>query len=251
MIDRILNRLNYYFRILPTHYMTPRRFMNIMQKEVAIRDAENIGGMVGYMLKQDPQPEYVSSSFFETLFAYDYAKKQATRKAFINDANIEGWIAEFGVDDGTSLIPLCGLTSRPVHAFDSWQGLEDGGKWRGGIEHQDQFQNNGQVPFTVPRNAVIVKGWFDKTLPNYNFGHDQAKFVNIDCDNYKASKTVLENISKHIKIGTVIRFDDYFNEYNFRGKTQFTAWQECVKANKFKYEYLYCMAPAVIIKITG
>ena len=33
MIDRILNRLNYYFRILPTHYMTPRRFMNIMQKE--------------------------------------------------------------------------------------------------------------------------------------------------------------------------------------------------------------------------
>ena len=72
MIDRILNRLNYYFRILPTHYMTPRRFMNIMQKEVAIRDAENIGGMVGYMLKQDPQPEYVSSSFFETLFAYDY-----------------------------------------------------------------------------------------------------------------------------------------------------------------------------------
>jgi len=248
----MMKKIEYYFRILPKHYMTPRRFMNIMQEQVATKDAKDIGGMVGYMLKQDPQPEYVSSSVFETLWTYDLAKQRATEKAFINDASdIDGPIMEFGVDDGTSFIPLCKLTSRKVHGFDAWEGLEDGGKWRGGIEHQDMFQNKGQVPFKVPGNAIIVKGWFDKTLPNYKFEQKQAKFINIDCDTYSATKTVLDNIGQYIKKGTVIRLDDYFNEYNFRGQTQFTAWGEFVKANKIKYEYLYCIAPAMIVKIVG
>ena len=47
----------------------------------------------------------------------------------------------------------------------------------------------------------------------------------------------------------MIALDDYFNEYKYQGETQFTAWQEFVKANNIKYEYLYCIAPAVIVKI--
>ena len=47
-----MKKIEYYFRILPKHYMTPRRFMNIMQEQVATKDAKDIGGMIGYMLAQ-------------------------------------------------------------------------------------------------------------------------------------------------------------------------------------------------------
>lgn len=248
-IKKIINKIEYYLRALPRHYMTPRRFMNTMQEQTAIKDADSIGGTVGHMLSQDPQPEYVSSSWFETLYTYDQAKIRTRQKALEKDAEVDGFIAEYGVDDGSSFIPLCGLTPQKVFGFDAFEGLDDGGKWRGGIEHQDMFQNQGRIPFKVPSNGVIEKGWFDKTLPGYDYGHEQAKFLNIDCDNYMATKTVLENVKKHIWTGTVIAFDDYFNEYKFRGETQFTAWQEFVKAEKIKYEYLYCIAPAVIVKI--
>lgn len=240
---------DYYNRILPKHYMTPSRFMDIMQEQVAIKDIEDIGGFVGYMLKQQPQPEYVPNIYPETLYTYDHAKVRAREKAFTIDADLEGFIAEYGVDDGTSFLELCKLTDQAVYGFDAFKGLEDNGKWRGGIEHQDQFQNNGEIPFTVPSNGIITKGWFNESLPNYQYSHDQAKFLNIDCDNYHATQTVLNYVGPYIKSGTVVCLDDYFNEYNFRGQSQFTAWQEYVSENNINYEYIYCIAPCVIVKI--
>jgi hypothetical protein len=246
-----MSNKDYYNRILPKHYMTPNRFMDIMQEQVAIKDQEDIGGMVGYMLRQHPQPEYVPNDYPETLYTYDLAKIKARAKAITVDAKLDGWIGEFGVDDGTGFIEMCKLVDQKVYGFDAFEGLDDGGKWRGGIEHQDMFQHGGEIPFTVPENGVIKKGWFDQTLPGYKFSHQQAKFINLDCDNYKASKTVLENIRQYIVPGTVIALDDYFNEYKYEGETQFTAWQEHVKIYDIKYEYLYCVAPAVIIKIVS
>jgi len=240
---------DYYSRALPKHYMTPSRFMDIMQEKTAVCDAEDIGGTVGYMLHQHPQPEYVPNQYPETLYTYDLAKLGARETALTKDATLDGFIAEYGVDDGTSFIPLCELTDDNVYGFDAFEGLDHGGKWRGGIAHQDMFQNNGEIPFAVPHNGVIVKGWFDKTLPGFDYGKQYARFLNIDCDNYAASVTVLENLREHITAGTVIAFDDYFNEYKFRGETQFTAWQEFVTQNNIRYEYLYCIAPAVIVKV--
>jgi|TARA_B110000285_G_scaffold74052_1_gene85399 hypothetical protein len=240
---------DYYDRILPRHYMTPSRFMDIMQEQTAVRDSEDIGGTVGYMLAQLPQPEYVPNQYPETLYTYDLAKLDARRKAFTVDATLDGFVAEYGVDDGTSFIALCELADQPVYGFDAFEGLADNGKWRGGIEHQDQFQNGGDIPFSVPCNGRIIKGWFDETLPDFDYGRLPARFVNIDCDNYNATVCVLDNIKSHIVTDTVIALDDYFNEYKFRGKSQFGAWHEFVKENNIKYEYLYCVAPAVIIKI--
>ena len=252
MWKKIKQRLFYYFRILPEHYMTPRRFINTMQRQVAVKDQKDIGGMVGYMLKQHPQPEYISSSFFETLYTYDRAKIEAREKAFINDAkDVNGSIIECGVDDGTSFVPICKLTSRTVHGFDSCRGLENGGKWGGNVGHQDEFQNNGKIPFSMPRNGKMTIGWFEDTLPGYDFGYEQAKFINLDSDTHSSYKTVLENIGKYIKKGTVICLDDYFNEYKFQGETAFTAWRNFVKNNNIKYDYLYVIAPAVIVKITS
>ena len=242
---------DYYNRVLPKHYMTPSRFMDMMQEQVAIKDLKDIGGMVGYMLRQDPQPEYVPNEYPETLYTYDLAKIKARAKAITVDAKVNGFILETGVDDGTSFLELCKLVDQKVYGFDAFQGLDDGGKWRGGIEHQDMFQHGGEIPFTVPENGVIKKGWFEDTLPGYQFSHQQARFVNIDCDNYKATKTVLDNIKQYIVPGTVIALDDYFNEYKYEGETQFTAWREFKKDHNVKCEYLYCVAPAVIVKVVS
>jgi len=249
-----MNNKDYYNRILPRHYMTPSRFMDIMQEQTAIRDAEDIGGTVGYMLQQDPQPEYVPNQYPETLYTYDLAKLDARRKAFTVDAEVDGFVAEYGVDDGTSFLALCELYAGTalddtVYGFDAFEGLDEGGKWRGGIEHQDMFQHGGEISFVVPNNGQIVVGWFDKTMPGFDYGKQHARFLNIDCDNYTATVTVLENIKQHIVTGTVIALDDYFNEYKFRGQTQFTAWQQFVAQNNLQYEYLYCIAPAVIVKV--
>lgn len=241
---------DYYNRVLPRHYMTPSRFMDMMQEQTAVKDLEDIGGTVGYMLLQHPQPEYVPNQYPETLYTYDLAKLDARQKAFTVDANIDGFVAEYGVDDGTSFLALCELHDDVVFGFDAFKGLDEGGKWRGGIEHQDMFQHGGEIPFAVPYNGAIAKGWFDKTLPGFDYGKQHARFLNIDCDNYTATVTVLENIKQHITTGTVIALDDYFNEYKFRGETQFTAWHEFVQDNDITYEYLYCIAPAVIVKIT-
>ena len=243
------DKKDYSTRVLPKHYMTPSRFMDMMQEQVAVKDPANIGGTVGHMLKQNPQPEYIPNEYPETLQTCHLAKIRAREKALVPDATVDGFIAEYGVHCGIGFIPLCKLTKQKVFGFDAFEGLEDGGKWTGNIGHQDMFQHGGEIPFTVPGNGMITKGWFNKTLPEFDYGHNQAKFVNIDCDNYKATVTVLENIQKHIWTGTVIALDDYFNEYKYQGQTQFTAWQEFVKANNIKYEYLYCMAPAVIVKI--
>ena len=240
---------DYYTRVLPRHYMTPSRFMDMMQEQVAIKDQEDIGGMVGYMLRQEPQPEYVPNEYPETLYTYDLAKIRAREKALLIDATADGFISEYGVDDGTSFLKLCELTDQKVYGFDAFEGLADGGKWRGAPIHQDMFQHGGEIPFTVPSNGVITKGWFDKTLPGFDYGHAQAKFMNIDCDNYKATVTVLNIVQQHIKSGTVIALDDFFNEYKYQGQTQFTAWDEFTKANNIKFEMLYCVAPALIVKI--
>ena len=245
-----MSKDDYYNRVLPRHYMTPSRFMDMMQEQTAVKDLEDIGGTVGYMLLQHPQPEYVPNQYPETLYTYDLAKLDARQKAFTIDAKIDGFVAEYGVDDGTSFLALCELHDDVVFGFDAFEGLADGGKWRGGIEHQDMFQHGGEIPFAVPYNGAITKGWFDETLHNFDYGKQHARFLNIDCDNYIATATVLEHVKPHITKGTVIALDDYFNEYKFRGETQFTAWHEFVQDNDITYEYLYCMAPGVIVKIT-
>jgi len=240
---------DYKHRVLQKHYMTPSRFMDLMQEQVAIKDVKDIGGSVGYMLRQNPQPEYVPNSYPETLDTYDQAKIETRAKAILKDAKLNGFIAEYGVHKGRGFIEMCKIVDQKVYGFDAFEGLDDGGKWTGNIGHQDMFQNGGKPNFPIPDNGVIKVGWFKDTLPGYQYSHQQARFINLDCDNYEASKTVLENIKQYIVPGTVIALDDYFNQYNYKMNSQFTAWEEFVDANNIRYDYLYCVAPAVIVKV--
>lgn len=232
--------------ILPQYYLTPMRFMIECQRQQL---SGIYGGIVGYMLKQNPQPEYIPNKYPETMESYEEATMEMRKKAFKTDAKLSGFIAEYGVDDGTSLIPLSSWTDQIVYGFDSFVGLEDQGKWKGNITHQDEFQHDGIIPFQIPSNTNIIPGWFEDTLPGFKYMSDIAKYIHIDCDTYEATKTVLNSIINKLHIGTVITFDDYFCQYAFTQNSQFSAWKEFYTKYEINYEYLYCAAPAVTIKI--
>ena len=114
--------------------------------------------------------------------------------------------------------------------------------------HQGAFNYYGEFPFNVPSNGTIVNGWFDKTLPNFNYKQKYAKFLHIDCDVYSSTVDILNNLQGKILQGTIIVFDDYCNHPNWR-QGEFKAWQEFVERNNIKYKYLYVAGMAVALII--
>lgn len=99
------------------------------------------------------------------------------------------------------------------------------------------FDLAGRLP-RVRENVVLIKGWFDKTLPEFLLKYpDKFSFIHIDCDTYEAARTVLALCKQRITSGTIIVFDEYFG---YRGWKQgeFKAWQEFCQETGFKYKYI-------------
>jgi hypothetical protein len=114
---------------------------------------------------------------------------------------------EFGVYEGSSLRwwsqHLKGGSARFV-GFDSFEGLPEG--WRPGHD-QGHFATDGPPQIADPRVSFVV-GWFDKTLEAYvPPAHDQL-IVNIDCDLYSSTRTVLAWLEPYLQPGTLIYFDE-------------------------------------------
>lgn len=162
-----------------------------------------------------------------------------------------GSILEFGVASGHSMRFLAGLTSRPIHGFDSFQGLPE--DWPGRNEELGHYSMGGTPP-PVPGHVTLHAGLFDQTLPAFLAANDEAAaFIHVDCDLYSSTKTVLEHLRPRIVAGTVIAFDEYFNHVNWR-QNEFKAFQEFVAAHNVVYRYLawsYQQAAVVIEDIAA
>ena len=90
----------------------------------------------------------------------------------------------------------------------------------------------------MPKNVILHKGWFEKTIPEYNKNNDNdIAFINLDCDIYSSTKTVFDELENKIKNGTIILIDDFFNYRNWQ-QHQYKAFQEFVDNNDVKFEYL-------------
>jgi len=154
----------------------------------------------------------------------------------LGQAKPEGSILEFGVYKGDSIRAIADWSRRPVHGFDSFEGLPE--DWVGTGELQGRFNARGRLP-KVPANVTLHAGWFDDTLPPFLAGNpDPVAFVNIDCDLYSSTKTILEALSERIRPGTIISFDDEYFNYHGWQRHEFKAFQEFVQAKGVRYEYL-------------
>jgi tetratricopeptide (TPR) repeat protein len=146
-----------------------------------------------------------------------------------------GLVLEFGVRFGVSIRQIAGLVDhgQQVHGFDSFEGLPEA--WH--QEAKGAYSTNEAIP-EVPDNVRLYKGWFENTLPEFVKTHKEpVRFVNIDCDLYSSTRTVLDCLSSQVIPGTVIVFDEYIGNEYWR-EDEFKAFQEAVGAYGWKYEYL-------------
>ena len=142
-------------------------------------------------------------------------------------------VLEFGVRFGTSIRLIGGLVEQEVHGFDSFEGLPEA--WH--HEPKGSYSTKGAIP-SVQENVVLHEGWFEKTLPVFIEKYEApVRFINIDCDIYSSTKTVLDILASQIAPGTVIVFDEYLGNESWRND-EFKAFQESVLKYGWKYEYL-------------
>lgn len=158
-----------------------------------------------------------------------------TFKRAMSVTNPEGLVLEFGVRFGNSIRQIAALvgSNQVIHGFDSFEGLPE--VWH--HEPKGSYTTKGEIP-TVPANVRLYAGWFEDTLPVFLQEHDgDVRFINIDCDIYSSTKTVLDLLASRIVPGTVIVFDEYIGNEHWR-EDEFKAFQEAVAHNGWSYEYL-------------
>ncbi len=153
------------------------------------------------------------------------------------------WL-ELGVFQGYSLNFLADRAPGTVYGFDSFEGLKE--DWKGTGLLRGTFDLRGRLP-KVRRNAELVRGWFDASVPPFLAQHPEPlALLHLDCDTYEATVIALDLLKARLTPGTVIVFDDYHGFWGFR-EGQFKAWAEFVARERLAYRYLAFNRHAVAV----
>jgi tetratricopeptide (TPR) repeat protein len=178
-----------------------------------------------YLSLIKPMPKLLGSGYTVLKKAYEAISIQ------------NGLILEFGVRNATSIRQLASFTSKPLYGFDSFEGLPE--DWH--QESKEVYSTKGKVP-KVPSHVTLIPGWFDQTLPLFLEKHEEdVALINIDCDIYSSTKTVLDLLSPRIKKGTIILFDEYIGNLHWE-EDEHKAFMESIDSYHWNYEYLFYSA---------
>ena len=125
----------------------------------------------------------------------------------------KGYFLEFGVFNGKSINILSKLRKDNIfHGFDTFEGLPEEWDMGNKIIPKGYFKLD-KLP-NVNNNVILYKGLFEDTIPEWKKKFkDPISFINIDCDLYNSTKTVLESLNSQIIKNTIIRFDDLLPSY--------------------------------------
>ena len=187
-----------------------------------------------YLSHIKPMPKLLGSGYTVLKKSYEAISLQ------------NGLILEFGVRHGTSIRQLASFTSKPLYGFDSFAGLPE--DWH--QESKEVYSTKGKIP-KVPPHVTLIPGWFEETLPLFLEKHEEdVALINIDCDIYSSTKTVLDLLSARIKKGTIILFDEYIGNLHWE-EDEHKAFMESVAKYQWKYEYLFYSAytKQVVVKL--
>jgi predicted O-methyltransferase YrrM len=177
--------------------------------------------------------DYIAAQMSDALI---FADRWDLLRFAIGEAPAQGLALEFGVADGASLEHLAQATPRPLHGFDSFEGLPE--HWSGTFERKGKFGRGGNLP-EVPASVTLHRGWFDDTLPRFLAANpgEPAAFMHVDCDIYSSTVTIFRELGARLQPGTIIVFDEYFNYPNWQAH-EWRAFQEFVRDSRFSYRYL-------------
>jgi len=147
-------------------------------------------------------------------------------RCVLNLVNDSGLFLEFGVFEGTTINIIASMfPNKTIWGFDSFEGLPE--DWITNDEeivwHKGFFAVE-KLP-KVNNNVILIKGWFDQTLPNWikDNSNNKISFLHIDCDLYSSTKIVLKLLNDLIQPGTIIIFDEL---YHFGNQKKYTKWAE-------------------------
>lgn len=156
----------------------------------------------------------------------------------IIDSGVEGDLAEFGTWMGGASFAmlliqraLYGRIIKPVWMFDSFEGLPPADERDGAaaIRYQAEkdapgYYDNCTAPIDKVRAAIasfgfsdkeamIVQGWFDDTIPAKvaELEKRQVSLLRVDCDWYAPVKLVLDKVVPAVSEDGSIILDDYFS----------------------------------------
>lgn len=153
-----------------------------------------------------------------------------------------GVAVEFGVGSGTSTAIIA--NRMPVVGFDSGQGLPE--DWRPGYP-------KGSLTFDIPtvENATIVEGWFDDTLPGFDFeALGYIGLVSFDCDLYSSTRTALRYIGPYLQVGTYVHFDEAHGYEGSENHEQ-RAWREYAEDTGIGWTVVGHGEQSWVLRITG
>lgn len=180
---------------------------------------------------------YDSARFFidEMSLAENLVNRDALIQFALARADLDGVVLEFGVASGETTALIAGAVSQNVYGFDSFEGLPE--DWTH-FQRQGRFSRSGEFPPDMPDNVVLVKGWFDESLPPFVADHTgDVRFLHVDCDLYSSTRTILSNLAGQIKAGTVILFDEYFNYPGWQ-QHEYKAFMQFVDEHGVSFEYI-------------
>lgn len=148
---------------------------------------------------------------------------------------VKGCIVECGVWRGGMSAGIAQIMgeNRTYFLFDSFEGLPDAkeidGKaantWQNNIDSPFYF-NNCKAEMEFAEKAMklsgakkykFIKGWFSKTLPDYQFNEDIA-ILRLDGDWYESTMECLNFLYDKVVNGGLIIIDDYYT------------WEGCARA---------------------
>jgi hypothetical protein len=232
--------------------------MNEEKINILFENIDNIGSKIVNSLLYKRVPTVLFNRAVEK--SADYVEKNMPNAIIITSNNRldmwkcaiskiknKGHISEFGVGAGYSINHLADLVyPKNIFGFDSFFGLEEDFL----LDHpKGDFNLNGVIP-EVKENVIITKGSFANTLPDWlNKNPGSFSFLNIDCNTYEATSTVLNAIGPdRIVSGTFILFDEYFGYHGWE-KCEFKAWQEYCNKNNVKYRYIAVCHMQVLVEV--
>ena len=147
---------------------------------------------------------------------------------------------EFGVFRGYTMSQWSVLLQNPESrfvGFDSFEGLPE--DWATNYP-KGTFTAHGAIPKITDTRVTLVKGWFEDTVPTYDFIEREPLVVHLDADLYSSTIVVLRALKSRIKVGATLIFGDFQHFYHER-----RAFDEFLRETGWKFELTvadYCLA---------
>lgn len=229
--------------------LTVGRVVRLFQHSLKVRDShQGVFYLINQQAFQD-SAEYALKNFSR---AMQFETRTALWRYCLNRApqlQIEGGvIVEFGVWKGESINFFArSCPQAKVYGFDSFEGLEE--DWYGSRLIKGTFSTNGVLP-KCEKNVILMKGWFEDTLPEFctMLQGEKIQLLHMDADTYKPTAHVLKTLAKNLGKGTIVIFDEYFGYPGFR-LHEFKAWLEFVTSQEIRYQYIGYTEMQVAIEI--